>query len=63
MEEFVEKYNFLKQNKYEITIVDPDRRLLKVVEKPIFFTYDKDEINKNFMNKESIDYLNFLSSK
>ena len=63
LEEFIEKYNFLKQNKYEIKIVDPDRRLLKVVEKPIFFTYDKDEINKNLMNKESIDLLNFLSLK
>ena len=34
-----------------------------MVEKPIFFTYDKDEINKNLMNKESIDLLNFLSFK
>ena len=47
LEEFIEKYNFLKQNKYEIKIIDPDKKLLKVVEKPIFFTYDKDEINKN----------------
>ena len=60
---FIEKYGYLNQNKYEIKIVDPNTRLLKVVEKPIFFTYDKDEINKNLMNKESIDLLNFLSLK
>ena len=60
---FIEKYSFLNQNKYEIKIVDPNTRLLKVVEKPIFFTYDKDEINKNLLNKESIDLLHFLNLK
>ena len=33
------------------------------MEKPIFFTYDKDEINKNLLNKESIDLIHFLSLK
>ena len=44
-------------------IVDPNTRLLKVVEKPIFFTYDKDEINKNLLNKESIHLLYFYNLK
>ena len=60
---FLERYDFPNQNKYEIKVVDPNTRLLKVVEKPIFFTYDKDEINKNLMNKESVDLLHFHSLK
>ena len=63
LNEFIERYDFINQNKYEIKIVDPNTRLLKVVEKPIFFTYDKDEINKNLLNKESIDLLHFLNLK
>ena len=51
------------QNKYELKIVDPNTRLQKVEEKPTILTFDKNEIDKNLMNKESIDLLNFLSLK
>ena len=51
------------QNKYELKIVDPDERLLKVMEKPTILTYDKNEIDKNLMNKESTDLLYFCSLK
>ena len=51
------------QNTYELKIVDPNTRLLKVEEKPTILTFDKNEIDQNFMNKESIDLLNFLSLK
>ena len=34
--EIIEKYDFLNQNKYEIKIVDPNTRLLKVMEKYFF---------------------------
>ena len=60
MEDLIERYDFLKQNKYEIKIVDPNTRLLKVVEKPIIFKYDKDEIDKYLMNEKSIDLIHFL---
>ena len=60
LDEFIERYGFLNQNKYEIEIVDPNTRLLKVVEKPITFKYDKDEIDKYLMNEKSIDLLHFL---
>ena len=49
------------QNKYVLKIVDPNERLLKVEEKPTILTYDKNEIDKNLMNKETIDLLNFYS--
>ena len=51
----------LNQNKYVLNIVDQNERLLKVKEKPIILTYDKNEMDKNLMNKESIDLLNFYS--
>ena len=34
-----------------------------MVEKPTILTYDKNEIDKNLMNKESIDLINFLNLK
>ena len=55
--------NFNDQKKYEIRIIDPNRRLLKVMDKPIIITYDKNEIDKNLMNKESTDLLYFYSLK
>ena len=63
MDKFIEHYDFYSQNKYEIKIVDPNTRLLEVVEKPTILTYDRNEIDKNLMNKESIDLLHFLSLK
>ena len=51
------------KKKKELKIVDQNERLLKVVEKPTILTYDKNEIDKNLMNKESIDLLNFYSLK
>ena len=59
LDELIENYDFLNQNKYEIKIVDPNERILKVVEKPIILTYDEKEIDKNLLNKESIDLLKF----
>ena len=56
---FIENYGFLNQNKYEIKIVDPNTRLLKVVNKLPILTYDKNEIDKNLMNKETTDLLFF----
>ena len=61
LDDLIEKYDFINQNKYEIKIVDPNTRLLKVVEKPIILTYDEKEIDKNLLNKESIDLLKFNS--
>ena len=63
LDKFMEHYDFYNQNKCEIKIVDPITRLLEVVEKPTILTYDKNEIDKNLMNKESIDLLHFLSLK
>ena len=51
------------QNKYILKNIDPNKRLLKVMKKPIFLSYDKEEIDKNLMNKDSIDTLNFLGLK
>ena len=51
------------KNKYVLNIVDQNERLLKVEKKPTILTYDKNEIDKNLMNKESIDLLDFLSLK
>ena len=51
------------QNKYELKIVDPNERLLKVMKIPTFLTYDKNEIDKNLINKESTDLLYFYSLK
>ena len=51
--------NFYDQNKYEIKIVDPNTRLLKVVNKIPILTYDKNEIDKNLMNKKFTDLLYF----
>ena len=51
------------QNKYLLKNIDPNKRLLKVMKKPIFLSYDKEEIDKNLMNKDSIDTLNFLGLK
>ena len=51
------------QNKYVLNIVDENENLLKVEKKPTIPTYNKNEIDKNLMNKESIDLLNFLSLK
>ena len=51
------------QNKYILKNIDPNKRLLKVIKKPIFLSYDKEEIDKNLVNKDSIDTLNFLGLK
>ena len=51
------------QNKYLLKNIDPNKRLLKVMKKKIFLSYDKEEIDKNLMNKDSIDTLNFLGLK
>ena len=48
------------QNKYVLKNIDPNKRLLKVMKKPIILSYDEEEIDKNLLNKESIDTLNFL---
>ena len=60
LDEIIEKGDF-DQNKYEIKIVDPNTRLLKVMNKQPILTYDKNEIDKNLMNKESTDLLYFHS--
>ena len=44
----------------KLTIVDPNEKLLKVVEKPTIPTYDKNERDKNLMNKEATDLLFFM---
>ena len=59
----INTYDFFNQNKYEIKIVDPNTRLLKVVNKQPILTYDKNEMDKNLMNKEAIDLLLFHSLK
>ena len=51
------------QNRYVLKVVDPNERLLKVEKKPTILKYDKNEIDKNLMNKETIDLLNFYSLK
>ena len=51
------------QNKYILKNIDPNKRLLKVMKKPIFLSYDKEEIDKNLVNKNSIDTLNYLGLK
>ena len=61
LDDIINTYGFCSQNKYEIKIDDPNERILKVVEKPIILTYDEIEIDKNFLNKDSIDLLNFYS--
>ena len=60
-DEIIEKADFYNQNKYEIMIVDPNTRLLKVMNKQPILTYDKKEIDKNLMNKKNIDLLHFLN--
>ena len=60
LDEIIEKGDF-DQNKCEIKIVDPNTRLLKVMNKQPILTYDKNEIDKNLMNKESTDLLYFHS--
>ena len=50
----------LNENKYEIKVIDPIDGLLKVKRKPTIFSYEKEEMDKNLLNKESIDTLNFL---
>ena len=60
---FINYHGFHNQNKYEIKIVDPNERLLKVVEKPVIITYDKNEMDKNLMNKETADLLFFYDLK
>ena len=63
LDRFLTENKFHEQNKYEIKIVDPNKRLLKVVVKPTILTYDKNEMDKNLMNKESTDLLHFYSLK
>ena len=63
LDKLMDNYGFYNQNKYEIKTVDPNTRLLKVVEKPTILTYDKNEVDKNLMNKESIDLIHFLNLK
>ena len=48
------------QNKYVLKIIDRNKRLLKVMKKPIILSYEEEEIDKNLLNKESIDTLNFF---
>ena len=59
LDAILEKGN-LDGNKYEIKIIDPINRLLKVKKKPIILSYDEEEIDKNLLNKESIDTINFI---
>ena len=59
LDEIIFKSDFDNQNKYEIKIVDPNTRLLKVIDKQPILTYDTDEIDKNLMTKETTDLLNF----
>ena len=61
MDDLIKTYDFYNQNKYEINIVDPNERILKVTNKQPILTYDKNEIDKNLLNKESIDLLKFNS--
>ena len=63
LEDFIRTYDFYNQNKYEIKIVDPNERILKVVNKQPILTYDKNQMNKNLMNKETIDVLHFYNLK
>ena len=51
------------QNKYILKNIDPINRLLKVKKKPVILSYDDEEINKNLMNKDANDLLNFLNFK
>ena len=63
LEDFIKTYDFYNQNKYEIKIVDPNERILKVVNKQPILTYDKNQMDKNLMNKEAIDLLHFYNLK
>ena len=63
LDAIIKTYDFYNQNKYEIKIVDPNTRLLKVVNKQPILTYDKNEMDKNLMNKETIDLSHFYSLK
>ena len=57
LDDLINTYDFYNQNKYEIKIVDPNTRLLKVMNKQSILTYDKNEMDKNLMNKETTDLL------
>ena len=57
LDELINTYDFYNQNKYEIKIVDPNTRLLKVMNKQSILTYDKNEMDKNLVNKETTDLL------
>ena len=48
------------KNKYVLDVIDSNKGLLKVKKKPIILSYDKEEIDKNLLKKESFDTLNFL---
>ena len=61
LDAIIKTYDFYNQNKYEIKIVDPNTRLLKVMNKQPILTYDKNERDKNLMNKETTDLLYFYS--
>ena len=63
LDKIIMESDFSNQKKYEINIINEDAGLLKVMNKPIIVTYDKNEIDKNFMNKESTDLLSFFSLK
>ena len=56
---FLIESDFLNKKKYEIKI-DTNTGELKVMNKPITLTYDKNEMDKNLMNKESIDFYHFI---
>ena len=61
LENFVKTYDFYNQNKYEIKIVDPNERILKVVNKQPILKYDKNQMDENLMNKETTDLLHFYN--
>ena len=63
LDKIIMESDFSNQKKYEINIINEDAGRLKVMNKPIIVTYDKNEIDKNFMNKESTDLLSFFSLK
>ena len=60
LDKIIFESNFNDLKKYEIRIVHPNK---KVMDKPIIITYDKNEIDKNLLNKESNDLLFFYSLK
>ena len=53
--------DFFNNEKYQINIDDTGE--VKVVNKPIKFSYDENDMDKNLRNKESIDSLNFHGLK